>query len=151
MRTLFADAGVDDLSDLQINLFWQYYLRLKARNQEINLTRIHRFEDVVIKHFVDCLLPGRLTELPSPLMDLGSGGGFPGVPLKILHPEVEILLAEGRRLRVAFLEEVRRSLRLPKLHIHGARIHPDLCEPRVAGVITRAVERIEATLPRVEG
>jgi 16S rRNA (guanine527-N7)-methyltransferase len=145
-----TDCGLE-VNDLQVNLFWQYYLRLRERNRDINLTRIHRFEDVVVKHFVDCGMVGLLTALPSPLMDIGSGGGFPGVPLKILHPDVEIVLAEGRRLRVEFLEEVRRSLRLPKLHIHGHQIHPGNTDPQMQSVVTRAVERIGKTLQRVEG
>ncbi|MFH0911518.1 MAG: 16S rRNA (guanine(527)-N(7))-methyltransferase RsmG [Planctomycetota bacterium] len=149
MRDLFRVCGFE-LTDLQANLFWQYYLRLKARNQEINLTRIHRFEEVVIKHFVDSAMVGRLCALPSPLLDVGSGGGFPGVPLKILHPEVALILAEGRRLRAAFLEEIRRSLRLPLLYLYGRQVRPDYAEP-VGGVVTRAVERIAGTLARVQG
>jgi 16S rRNA (guanine(527)-N(7))-methyltransferase RsmG len=149
LRQILEACGLQP-GPVQINQLWQYYLRIRERNQEINITRIRRFPEVVVKHYADCALVGTLTELPGPLMDLGSGGGFPGVPLKILHPEVPIVLAEGRRLRVEFLEEVRRSLRLPQLYIYGHQVHPQTVEPARA-VVTRAVERIRATLERIDG
>jgi 16S rRNA (guanine(527)-N(7))-methyltransferase RsmG len=149
MQKILDACGIP-VDAVQLNLFWQFHLRLRERNRESNLTRIHSFPDVVVKHFVDCAMAGTLTVLPSPLMDLGSGGGFPGIPLKILHPEVRIVLAEGRRLRVEFLEEVRRCLRLTDLHIYGKQVHSGHEEP-VGGVVTRAVERAERTLRRVSG
>jgi len=149
LRELFGACGFE-LDDVQTNRFWQYFLRIRARNQEINLTRIRGFEGVVVKHFVDCAMAGRLTSLPSPLLDLGSGGGFPGVPLKILHPELDVILAEGRKVRAAFLDEVRRCLRLPRLYLYEHQVRPDYREP-VQGVVTRAVEPIAATLERVDG
>ncbi|MHC4883518.1 MAG: 16S rRNA (guanine(527)-N(7))-methyltransferase RsmG [Planctomycetota bacterium] len=149
MREIMESLDVP-IDDLQQNLFWQFHLLLRKRNKEINLTRIHNFVEIVIKHFVDCGMVGQLTDLtglPGPLMDLGSGGGFPGIPLKILHPEVPICLAEGRRLRVEFLEEVRKSLRLPQLFVTGKQIHPSFTDP-MGGVVTRAVELV---LTRVSG
>ncbi len=149
MKTIFADCGFE-LTELQINLFWQFYLRIKERNKEINITRIHRFDDSVVRHFVDCIIVGKYTALPSPILDIGSGGGFPGIPLKIMNPDTEIILGEGRKLRVEFLEEVRKSLRLPKLQIHGHQIHPSFTTP-IIGAITRAVEIVPKTLARVSG
>lgn len=149
LAEILAAGGVR-ADELAVNRLWQYHLRLKARNAEINLTRIRRFPDVVVKHFIDCALVGQLTRLPSPLLDAGSGPGFPGVPLKILHPDVSVILCEGRRIRVAFLEEVQGCLRLPGLSILGQQLHPSYAEP-VAGVVTRALEVIPKTLVRVRG
>ncbi|MHC4871970.1 MAG: 16S rRNA (guanine(527)-N(7))-methyltransferase RsmG [Planctomycetota bacterium] len=149
MKKIFADCGFE-LDDLKINLFWQFYLRLKERNKEINITRIHKFDDTVVRHFVDCIIVGKYTKLPSPILDIGSGGGFPGVPLKIVNPDTEIILGEGRKLRVEFLEEVRKCLRLPKLYIYGHQIHPSFTDP-INGAITRAVEVVPKTLARVRG
>lgn len=149
MKTIFSDCGFE-IDDLQINLFWQFYLRLKDRNREINITRIHRFDDTVVRHFIDCIIVGKYTKIPSPLLDIGSGGGFPGIPLKIVNPDVEIILGEGRKLRVEFLEEVRKCLRLPKLYIYGHQVHPSFTDP-INGAITRAVEIIPKTLARVSG
>ena len=59
---------------------------LRAANAELNLTRIHNFENMVLKHYVDSLLVLKFVELPSPLIDMGSGPGLPGIPLKIARP-----------------------------------------------------------------
>ena len=69
---------------------------LRAANARLNLTRIHNFENMVLKHYVDSLLVLRFVELPSPLMDMGSGPGLPGIPLKIARPGVRMILAEPR-------------------------------------------------------
>ena len=88
--------------------------------------------------------------MPSPLMDLGSGPGMPGVPLKIVRPEIDIRLAETRSVRNRFLEEVTRDLGLAGLSIVGHGISP-ADEAPVAGIITRAVEPMADTLARVSG
>ena len=69
----------------------------------MNLTRIHHFENMVLKHYVDSLLVLKFGELPSPLLDMGSGPGLPGVPLKIARPGVSMILAEPRGARAEFL------------------------------------------------
>ena len=123
---------------------------LRKHNPELNLTRIHNFENMVLKLYVDSILPGRIMKLPSPLLDLGTGPGMPGIPLKIAFPELQIYLAEGRRKRVNFLREVLDALSLSGIEVIGHGITPDFNTP-VNGVITRAVEDISATLARVQG
>ncbi len=80
----------------QIGTLWRYHELLRAANAELNLTRIHNFENMVLKHYVDSLLVLRFVELPSPLIDMGSGPGLPGIPLKIARPAVRMILAEPR-------------------------------------------------------
>ena len=150
MQRIFADAGFPVTDDLALNRLWQFYLRLMARNNEINLTRIKKFADIVVRHYIDCGIVGKLTKLPSPLIDIGSGPGFPGVPLKVLFPETEIVLGEGRRVRVEFLHEVVSCLRIPGLSVYGHQIHESYTTP-MRGIITRAVEVIPPTLLRVRG
>ena len=117
-------------------------------NAELNLTRIHNFENMVLKHYVDSLLVLEFTELPSPLIDMGSGPGLPGIPLKIARPEVEMVLAEPRGARAEFLRAVVHRLRLEGVEIFANKIGPRY--PRqVAGIITRAVAAIPETLDRV--
>ena len=77
-----------------------------AANAALNLTRIHNFENMVLKHYVDSLLVLRYLELPHTLIDMGSGPGLPGIPLKIARPGVRMILAEPRGARVAFLRDV---------------------------------------------
>ncbi|RJQ84286.1 MAG: 16S rRNA (guanine(527)-N(7))-methyltransferase RsmG, partial [Desulfobacteraceae bacterium] len=116
----------------------------------MNLTRIHNFANMVTKLYVDSVLPIQMIDLPSPLMDLGSGPGMPGIPLKIMLPDVQIVLAEGRARRAAFLQETIARLELKNIEVIARNITPAFELP-VNGVITRAVETVEQTLARVQG
>lgn len=149
LAAILKRCGID-WDGRRLDLLWQYHQLLREGNPELNLTRIHNFQSMVLKLYVDSILPGTLITLPSPLMDLGSGAGMPGVPLKIACPWVHIRLAESRRRRNQFLLEVCRQLALDGLEVIGSGIGPHYEEP-VSGVITRAVEPIAATLERVGG
>ncbi len=154
-RELLADYFTKarlSLSPCQLDLFWSFHQLLRRRNEELNLTRLHAFETMVVKHYLDCAMVPSLTELPSSLMDIGSGAGFPGIPLKILRPELQLILAEGRKNRVAFLNEAIDLLELDGVTINSGRIYPDTClETPVQGIITRALETMDDTLARVTG
>lgn len=138
------------LAPAQLEQLYLYHQLLREHNSELNLTRIRNFANMVLKLYVDSILPGELMELPSPLLDLGTGPGMPGIPLQIAYPELRVVLAESRQKRVQFLLMVAQQLRLPNLQVIGKGITPAYEEP-VAGVITRAVERMEETLARVRG
>lgn len=116
----------------------------------MNLTRIHSFENMVIKLYADAILPARLMDLPSPLLDLGTGAGMPGIPIKIACPQLEVVLAESRGNRAAFLETVVSELGLSGIGLYARAVTPAYQVP-AAGVITRAVEPIGQTLSRVSG
>jgi 16S rRNA (guanine527-N7)-methyltransferase len=136
------------LDGKQLGLLWRYHQRLHAANARLNLTRIHNFENMVLKHYVDSLLVLRFVELPSPLIDLGTGPGLPGIPLKIARPELRMILAEPRGARAAFLREVCGELGLGGLEVYAHKVGSDYPD-RVAGVISRAVGSIPETLERV--
>ena len=144
---LFERSGLR-LSAVQVQQFWTFHQLLRRRNDELDLTRLHSFDTIVLKHYVDCALVATLVDLPSPLLDLGTGAGFPGIPLKIVRPDVVLVLAEPRGKRAAFLEEAVRALGLRDVEVVAHRIGSDFRYP-VHGVITRAVESIPATLARV--
>lgn len=132
----------------QYDQLWAYHRILRAANAELNLTRIHNFENMVLKHYVDSLLVLKFETLPSPLIDMGSGPGLPGIPLKIACPDVEMILAEPRGARAEFLEGVVARLGLPKTEVFAGKVGPRF--PRqVQGVITRAVASAPETLERV--
>ena len=95
------------LETAQIEGLWRYHRMLREANAALNLTRIHNFENMVLKHYVDSLLVLRYVELPETLIDMGSGPGLPGIPLKIARPAVRMILAEPRGARVAFLRGLR--------------------------------------------
>ena len=109
------------LDDSQIDQFLHYYELLIEWNQKFNLTAITDFEEVTIKHFIDSLSLVRLfPDLNDRyLIDLGSGAGFPGIPLKIAFPRLSVVLADSLNKRIVFLNEVIDQLCLS----HSCAVH----------------------------
>jgi len=149
MDAVLRSCGIG-LSRVQLHQLWAYHSLLRERNADLNLTRVRNFTNMVLKLYADSMLPADLLELPSPLLDLGTGPGMPGIPLKIYRPSLEVVLAESRGKRVDFLQEAVARLSLPGLSVEAGRI-TERFETPVRGVITRAVETIEMTLGRVTG
>ena len=139
-----------NLAPSQLKQLWSYHHLLRRHDAELNLTRIRNFENMVVKLYADSILPALHTPLPSPLLDLGTGPGMPGIPLKIFRPDLHILLAESRQNRTDFLKKAAAGVGLPGLDVVDRGIAPDYDRP-VAGVITRAVEPIADTLARIAG
>src|SRR3954449_490197 len=102
LESLLRGCGIL-LTSSQYDALWSYHQMLRAANAELNLTRIHNFENMVLKHYADSLLVLDREELPSPLLDMGTGPGLPGIPLKIARPGVRMILAEPRGARADFL------------------------------------------------
>ncbi len=147
LATIISGCGIA-LDPAQLDLLWGYHRMLRSANAELNLTRIHNFENMVLKHYVDSLLVLKYVDLPSPLIDMGSGPGLPGVPLKIARPGVSMILAEPRGARAEFLEEVCGRLKLPDVEVFAGKVGSKFPK-KVRGVITRAVASIPETLDRV--
>jgi 16S rRNA (guanine527-N7)-methyltransferase len=110
------------LTDRQIEQFMMYYEMLIEKNKVMNLTSITEFDEVMKKHFVDSLSLVKAVDLnkTKSLIDIGTGAGFPGIPLKIAFPNLKITLLDSLQKRVGFLQEVIDQLGLDQITaIHG--------------------------------
>ena len=117
----FNKIGMD-LSDLQAEQFVKYYELLVEWNEKMNLTAITDFDEVVVKHFLDSASGAQVCDFTAVdnVLDLGTGAGFPGIPLKILYPETEFVLMDSLQKRIGFLQEVIGQLGLKKITaVHG--------------------------------
>ena len=111
--------GPISLDDGQLDRFCRYYQLLLTYNAHTNLTAITDPVEVAQKHFLDSLLPASLLEQGARCVDVGTGAGFPGLPLLILRPDLKMTLLDALNKRVAFLEEVLKELDLRARCIHG--------------------------------
>lgn len=112
------------LTDRMIEQFDIYRDFLLEKNRDIDLTNITEREEVDKKHFLDSLSPSRALgrSFSGRLVDIGTGAGFPGIPLKILYPEMELLLIDSLRKRVNFLNELIDILSLSKTKAIHTRV-----------------------------
>jgi 16S rRNA (guanine527-N7)-methyltransferase len=134
----------------------QTYLELLLRwNARINLTAVHDPEQIVTRHFGESLFAARVLRdagaLVSPvgvaptLADVGSGAGFPGIPIKLIAPELPLTLIESQNKKAAFLREVVRTLGIDGAEVFSGRA--EAWNHRAAIVTLRAVEKFESALP----
>ncbi len=129
-------------------LFCSHASELINWNRKINLTAITHPRDIAIKHFLDSLVPAKFIPEGSRLLDIGSGGGFPGIPLKIVKPSLSIHLIDGVRKKANFLKHAIRTLRLDQsqaLHIRAENLHknPDY-NHSFDVIISRALTNLES-------
>lgn len=136
-----------DISDNQLKQFNDYYELLIEWNSFMNLTSITEKEDVIIKHFLDSLMILKFNDINGKsFIDVGTGAGFPGIPLKIMCPDSKVVLLDSLNKRVKFLEEVISKLGLSNIEaIHyraedGA--HENLLREQFDFCFSRAVSNL---------
>ncbi len=145
-------TGQPTLSPLQLQQISTYIDILHRWNARINLTAIRDPEEIVPRHFGEslfaarCLFPSPSSGASQTLADVGSGAGFPGLPIKIWAPQLAVTLIESNHKKAAFLREVARALTLTDVDIQNARA--ETLPPSSFSVVTlRAVERFDSILP----
>src|ERR1700758_5187460 len=142
------ELGVE-LTSEQVALFLGYLERIKFWNKRINLTGIEDEERIVINHFLDSITILSFISEDSKVLDMGSGAGFPGIPLKIVKPSLEVTLIDSVQKKVFFMRDVIRNLGLREIKTICGRAE-DLNNgiPRVYFdfVVSRAVGKVENLL-----
>lgn len=123
METLLKNLGNEigiNLDKEQLLKFLLYKEKLVEKNKEINLTAITEDKEIIIKHFIDSLTINKYVASNSNLIDVGTGAGFPGVPLKIVRDDVKITLLDSLNKRLKFLNDLINDLKLENITtIHG--------------------------------
>lgn len=109
------------LSEIQLKQFYNYMNLLIEWNKKINLTAITEPDEIILKHFVDSLTISKYIPDGTKLVDVGTGAGFPGIPLKIYRQDIEITLLDSLQKRINFLDEVIRELNLEKIETLHSR------------------------------
>lgn len=110
------------ISDNQLDKFYQYMNLLLEWNEKINLTAITQYNDVILKHFIDSLTISKNIEKDSYIVDVGTGAGFPGIPLKIIRDDIKVVLVDSLNKRTKFLDEVIDKLHLQNIKTVHARV-----------------------------
>ncbi len=121
LKTKAEAAGII-LSDRQLQQFEQFCHLLVEKNKVMNLTAITKEDEIIDKHFIDSLSCTRVMDMDRvrSIIDVGTGAGFPGIPLKIVYPDIHVLLLDSLNKRVQFLNEVIRQLGLSDVEaVHG--------------------------------
>ncbi len=127
-----------DLSGEHTAAFARHAAELMQWNRKTNLTAITDPKAVALKHFVDCLAP--VPKIPQCIrvLDIGSGGGFPGIPLAIVRPDLQVILIDASRKKISFLKHLIRTLPLAHtqaLHIRSESLAADPDHAGAYGVI----------------
>lgn len=154
---LLANINIE-LSDRQLEQFEIYFKFLVEYNEYVNLTAITEEEDVYIKHFYDSILVGQVLDLTTvnSICDVGSGAGFPSIPLKIVYPHLNVTIVDGLDKRITFLKQLVSKLGLTNVNlVHGraeeyAKDHRESFDMVTARAVARANILNELCIPLVK-
>ncbi len=110
------------LNNKQVNEFYEYMQLLLEWNEKINLTAIIKPEEIILKHFIDSITIAKHIKKEATIIDVGTGAGFPGIPLKIIRDDINITLLDSLNKRVKFLNEVIEKLALKNITAIHSRV-----------------------------
>ena len=148
LTSALADYGIDELSEAQRAQLVKHYRMMRAWNRRINLTRIIEPEEAARLHYADSLVGGRFIGAAQTALDIGSGAGFPAIPLTVLRPDLQVTALEANQKKSLFLAEARDALGLTNFNVVTARVESfDLSAFDL--LTSRALDRAEVVLPAV--
>ena len=146
------DAGGNeigiDLDQSQLDLLWQYAQMLRERNAHVNLTSIVSLEGILTLHMLDSLSVAKELGDARRLIDVGTGGGFPGIPLAVAFPDRHFTLIDGTQKKIRFVAEAIAALDIRNARAVAARAESYDAEKNFDVVITRAVGSLADTVER---
>ncbi|MFZ0611527.1 MAG: 16S rRNA (guanine(527)-N(7))-methyltransferase RsmG [Desulfobacterales bacterium] len=153
IRAGAGQLGVD-VPPAALDQFAAHARELLLWNDKVNLTAITDPLAVAVNHYIDAIAPANLIPAPARVLDIGAGGGFPGLPLKILQPALTLTLVDAARKKVSFLNHVGRVLRLTgyravHLRLEKSKGAGDPARPAAAGlgpfdvIVSRALASLE--------
>ena len=155
LHEIFEKYGIK-IDKNQENQFDLYFHMLVEKNKVMNLTAITEEEDVLFKHFLDSVLPEKFIAKNAKIVDVGSGAGFPAIPLKIVRPDLDVCMVDSLNKRVDFLNEVVDKLQLKKtVAIHSraedfAKDNRESFDVAVARAVAPLNTLLEYLLPLVK-
>lgn len=109
-------------NEKQLEQFYKYMKLLIEWNEKINLTAITEPEQIILKHFIDSLTINKYIKKGDSLVDIGTGAGFPGIPIKIYRPDINIVLVDSLNKRINFLDDVISNLELKGIETIHSRV-----------------------------
>ncbi len=122
MKKRFKHEGFT-FTEKQERQFYSFYNKMIEKNKVMNLTSITEFDEVIDKHFLDSISLNRVIDFTQPLevLDIGTGAGFPGIPLKIAYPDIQLTLMDSVNKKIVYLNEVVEELGLTSVNTIHAR------------------------------
>ncbi len=138
------------LTERALHLFTIYCEELSFWNGKMNLVGTDSPRDIVIRHFIDSLTPVPFIDNPEGrLLDIGSGGGFPGIPLKIAIPSLRLALLESSRKKASFLKHMIRRLQFSQARVIHARTEAAMQDTSLGNAFETVVSRAAFKLPEL--
>lgn len=145
LKKLVNEINVD-ITENQISKFYDYMNLLLEWNEKINLTAITKPDEIILKHFVDCLTIQKYIGNNKKLVDIGTGAGFPGIPLAITNEKNNFILVDSLNKRINFLNDVKEKLKLENVETIHSRAE-EFCQNKIyRGKFDIAVSRAVANL-----
>ncbi len=155
LRKIFEKYKIN-ITNQQENQFNSYFNQLIETNKVLNLTAITEEDEVVVKHFLDSVLPAEKFAKNSSVVDVGTGAGFPAIPLKIMRPDLEVCMVDSLNKRVKFLNDVINSLNFDKITaVHSraedfAKFNREKFDYAVARAVAQLNTLVEYLLPLIK-